>query len=96
MLPLIHAAATGLFETIRIVLGPLGFLVGGSLLVLLGWSLWSAIRDSMAIAQQMHKIPCANCQFYTGDHRLKCPVHPTEAASEEAIGCRDYQPTHFA
>jgi RNA polymerase subunit RPABC4/transcription elongation factor Spt4 len=38
----------------------------------------------------MHQIPCADCQFFTHNMRLKCPVHPTEALSEQAIGCTDF------
>lgn len=74
------------------MLGPMGFLVATVLLGMLGWSLVSATRDSVAIARQMHAIPCSNCQFYTNDHRLKCPVHPVKAASEQAIDCQDYLP----
>jgi hypothetical protein len=39
----------------------------------------------------MHQIPCANCQFFTGDYHLKCPIHPAIALSEAAIGCPDYR-----
>ncbi len=48
------------------------------------------IRDTAAQAKQMHQIPCADCQFYSGDYHLKCPVHPHTALTEAAIGCRDF------
>ena len=57
-------------------------------------TVWSAIRDSVAQAKRMHQIPCAHCQFFTNDHRLKCTVHPAIANSENAIDCPDYCPRH--
>ncbi|WP_322744170.1 MULTISPECIES: hypothetical protein [unclassified Coleofasciculus] len=42
----------------------------------------------------MHQIPCAYCQFFTNDHRLKCTVNPSIASSENAINCRDYCPVN--
>lgn len=91
MLPLIHQVANGLFEGLRTILGPMGFVVGTGLIGMMLWSLFSATRDTVAIAKQMHEVPCPNCQYYTGDHRLKCPVHPAKAASEQAIDCQDYR-----
>ncbi|AFY99867.1 hypothetical protein [Calothrix sp. PCC 6303] len=44
-------------------------------------------------AQIMHNIPCSGCDFFTNDYRLKCPVHPIKACTEEAIGCRDFEAT---
>ncbi|PSB04783.1 hypothetical protein [Merismopedia glauca] len=55
-------------------------------------SLWSAIAETIYKTQQMHQIPCSQCQFFCNDYRLKCTVHPDIANSEEAIGCRDYLP----
>ncbi|WP_348251226.1 hypothetical protein [Leptolyngbya subtilissima] len=39
----------------------------------------------------MHKIPCAECRYFTNDHRLKCPIHPKIALSESAIDCPDFE-----
>ncbi|NJR57289.1 MAG: hypothetical protein HC768_23905 [Acaryochloris sp. CRU_2_0] len=62
-------------------------------LVLLGiWSIVSAMREGITNAKQMHKIPCANCQFFTKNYLLKCPIHPLEALSEAAVNCLDYEP----
>lgn len=58
---------------------------------MLGWSLWSAIRDTTDRAKKMHQIPCSNCQFFTNDYRLKCPVNPFSANTEQAINCADYR-----
>lgn len=41
-------------------------------------------------AREMHRIPCADCQYFTGDYTLKCTVHPSTALSEDAINCPDY------
>jgi hypothetical protein len=58
---------------------------------LIVWTLWSALRDSFRVARRMHAIPCATCQYFTNDHRLKCPVQPMIANTEAAIECPDYQ-----
>ena len=55
------------------------------------WSVARAFYDSFQSARRMHQIPCARCRFATGDLHLKCPVHPREAFSEQAIGCADYE-----
>ncbi|MGK7959817.1 hypothetical protein [Crocosphaera sp.] len=38
----------------------------------------------------MHQIPCSDCQYFTNDYRLKCPVNPFQANTESAINCQDY------
>ncbi len=74
------------------MLVPICFFCAWVLLIMVSWGLWTAARDSVAIAKQMHQIPCASCQFFTDDYRLKCTVHPCIANTEEAINCHDYQP----
>lgn len=51
-----------------------------------------ALRDGVEYLKKLHRIPCDRCQYYTGPHYLKCPVHPMMALSEEAINCRDFAP----
>jgi len=80
----------------RPLLVPLCFLVAWSIVVLLGWSVWAVTRDTLARSQQMHRIPCANCQFFTRDYHLKCTVRPSTALTEEAINCPDYEPVASA
>jgi hypothetical protein len=70
---------------------PICFISAWTLLILFVWSLWSAARDGISTAKHMHKIPCANCQFFTDNYRLKCTVHPSIANTEDAIDCSDYQ-----
>ena len=70
---------------------PIRFFGACSLLVLCGWSLVSAIIDTIARAKQMHRVPCSKCRFFTRDYRLKCTVNPHIANTERAISCSDYQ-----
>jgi hypothetical protein len=80
-----------IIQAIEPLLVPICFGCAWLLVALLAWSIWSSIRATIARAKQMHRIPCANCQFFTNDHRLKCTVHPHIANSEQAIDCRDFQ-----
>jgi RNA polymerase subunit RPABC4/transcription elongation factor Spt4 len=81
---------------IRLVAGlqpflvPICFVVAWSVVLLGLWQVFAATRDTVKRAQVMHQIPCADCRFFTRNMHLKCPVHPTEALSEQAIGCADF------
>jgi len=79
-------------NAIQPFLVPICFVTAWTLIILVGWSMWSAARDSVAIAKQMHQIPCSGCQYFTDDYRLKCTVNPSIANTEDAIQCMDYQP----
>ncbi|MBD1998732.1 hypothetical protein H6F88_06180 [Oculatella sp. FACHB-28] len=81
-----------LVQVIQPILVPLCFVFAWSLILMAVWSVWTALQDGVANAKRMHQIPCANCQFFTGDYHLKCTVHPTMALTEEAIDCMDHQP----
>jgi hypothetical protein len=81
-----------LIHGIQKFLVPICFVSTWSLIILFSWSLWTAARDSVGTAKQMHQIPCSGCQFFTADYRLKCTVHPSLANTEDAINCMDYQP----
>ena len=83
-------------QALRPLLVPLCFLVAWGLVVLMMLNIWAFVRDSIARAKQMHRIPCADCRFFTGDYHLKCTVHPGRALSEEAIGCQDFEPARGA
>jgi len=80
--PLIHA-----FQP---VLVPICFITAWLLVVLLMLNIWIAASNGIATVKRLHQIPCANCQFFTGNYLLKCPVHPTSALTEEAINCSDF------
>ncbi len=80
-----------LLNRIQLALVPICFFTAWVLVILVGWSMWTAARDSIMTAKQMHQIPCSGCQYFTDDYRLKCTVNPTIANTEEAIECLDYQ-----
>lgn len=83
-----------LWHTVQLVLHPflrpICFITAWYLVLMGVWRMGSAIYDGIALSRRLHQIPCADCQFFTGDPRLKCTVHPDSALSENAIGCMDY------
>lgn len=87
------ALPTRLLAVVQVMLVPLCFVLAWGLVGLIAWNLVTAVRDSVARATIMHKIPCAECRYFTNDHRLKCPLHPRSALSEFAIGCGDFEST---
>jgi hypothetical protein len=74
----------------RPLLVPVCFVMAWSSVLMVVWRLFAMTRDTVNRAKQMHQIPCPDCQFFTGDYNLKCPVHPMSALSEDAIDCPDY------
>ncbi len=69
----------------------LRFLFACLLIYLFVSSLLNPLLAAFAQAKRMHQIPCYNCCFFSGNYTLKCTIRPTEANTEEAIGCLDYQ-----
>ncbi|MGL5061671.1 MAG: hypothetical protein ACRC62_17010 [Microcoleus sp.] len=66
-------------------------------IVLFAWSAAIALREGIQQLRRLHQIPCADCDFFTNDYRLKCTVRPCVACTEDAIGCTDFEPkTCFA
>lgn len=60
-------------------------------------SIGFVLREGVHQLQRLHQIPCADCEFFTNDYRLKCTVRPCVACTEDAIGCTDFEPkTGFA
>ncbi|MEI3651038.1 MAG: hypothetical protein V6D39_13800 [Dolichospermum lemmermannii FEM_B0920] len=80
-----------LIQGIKAFLIPICFITSWTAMVLVFLNLWTATKETVKTAQEMHKIPCPNCQFFTNNYRLKCTVNPYIANTEEAIGCQDYQ-----
>lgn len=80
-------------KIVQPILVPICFISAWSIVLLISWSLWTAVRDTIAQSRQMHQIPCANCEFFTSDYHLKCTVHPSKALTEDAIDCADYEAT---
>jgi hypothetical protein len=77
-------------------LGQLIYQVAFATCLLLGlihfsYSTWKNLRQDWLYLKKLHQIHCDRCVFFTGEHNLKCTVHPYKAFHEEAIGCVDYQ-----
>ncbi|NEQ95240.1 MAG: hypothetical protein F6K30_00640 [Cyanothece sp. SIO2G6] len=62
-----------------------------TLIAVSGGAFWTTIQKGVQYISRLHQVPCSQCTYFTGDYRLKCPVHPIEALTEEAIACRDYE-----
>lgn len=82
-----------LVQWLQPILVPICFVVAWGFVAMTGWHIFTTTRDGVRQAKRMHQIPCANCQFFTGDYNLKCTVHPMSALSEDAIECPDYSPS---
>ncbi|MGB3199594.1 MAG: hypothetical protein WBA99_01750 [Nodosilinea sp.] len=89
------ALPTQLVTVVQVLLVPICFVLAWGLVGVTAWSLITSVRDGVSRAATMHKIPCANCLYFTGDHRLKCPIHPKVALSESAIDCGDFEQAGF-
>jgi len=70
---------------------PICFFIAWTMIIMVFLNLWTATKETVKIAQEMHKIPCHNCQFFTNNYRLKCTVNPHIASTAAAIGCKDHQ-----
>ncbi|WOD38771.1 hypothetical protein [Nodosilinea sp. E11] len=80
-----------LVSLVQTILVPLCFVLAWCLVGLTVWNLVAAVRAGVSRATVMHQIPCADCRYFTNDHRLKCPIHPKVALSELAIDCADFE-----
>jgi hypothetical protein len=70
---------------------PVCFVATWTILFLILANFWAVSSETVIYAQKMHRIPCSKCKFFTANYQLKCTVHPTEALTEAAIDCPDYQ-----
>lgn len=91
-LQLVQVIVYKFIQLIQPLLVPICFVVAWMVVLMGLWSLWAAVRDSVQRARRMHQIPCSECRYFSGNYLLKCPVHPHDALSEAAIGCRDFKP----
>ncbi|MBD2772726.1 hypothetical protein [Iningainema tapete] len=55
------------------------------------YSAWRNLSKGTNYVKMLHQIPCAGCEYFTNDHRLKCTVHPQKACSLEATNCVDFK-----
>ena len=79
-------------KLIQPVIVPLCFILTWTFIASAIFGSWSTVRSGINNVKRLHQIPCANCEFFTGDYHLKCAVRPDIALSEAAIECRDYEP----
>ena len=91
MFQLFYIAIHWVAGLIHSLLVPICFSSAWIIVALTGWSVLAAMRDGLKNVEQLHKIPCADCRFFTGDYHLKCTVHPDSALSEDAINCIDFE-----
>lgn len=63
-------------------------LVAGSIGMLV-----KTFRKGVQHIQQLHQIPCSRCAYFTADYRLKCTIYPSQALTEDAINCKDFEAT---
>ena len=54
------------------------------------WKILQGANQGINYLKKLHQIPCANCVYFTGDHRLKCTVEPVKAMTENALACKDF------
>ena len=90
-LELIRVLFLWLFSWLQPYMTPICILLAWGLVILVVWQIFAAARDGVSHAQVLHQIPCSGCRFFTNSHHLKCPVHPTAAMTQAAIGCGDYE-----
>lgn len=91
LLQLVHAILLYVMTWLQPYLGPICLVVAWSMVILGVWQVIAATRDGVQRAQTMHQIPCSDCSFFTNQAVLKCALHPTQALSEDAIGCKDFE-----
>jgi hypothetical protein len=60
------------------------------------WTIVLSFKKGMGHLKRLHQIPCSGCEYFTNDYRLKCTVHPINACTEEAIGCRDFELKNYS
>lgn len=95
MFKLAQVSLYWVIQAIHPVIVMLCFIFAWTIILMSIWNICAAIRDGIKNAKQMHRIPCANCRFFTNNYHLKCPVHPKKALSDEAINCLDYEPKDY-
>ena len=91
LLQVVHVLLLYLMSWLQPYLVPICLVVAWSMVILGIWQVVAATRDSVQRARTMHSIPCSSCSFFTNQAVLKCPIHPTQALSEDAIGCMDFE-----
>jgi hypothetical protein len=74
------------------VLGPIGFIMGWTILFLMLSKIGIAARDEIFFTiKRFQRVPCRNCQYFSNNPYLKCAVNPGAVLTEEALQCSEYR-----
>lgn len=74
-----------------ILWGPIGMLLGCSVIFFALLKRWTFIKEEIAFnIKRLDEVPCKKCRYFSGNHYLKCAVNPSDALTERAINCTDY------
>lgn len=49
-------------------------------------------NESNLNINNLNRVPCKNCQYFSGNFYLKCAVRPDDVLSKRATDCSDYTP----
>jgi len=76
------------------LLGPIGFITGWTILFLMLSKIGIAARDEIFFTiKRFQRVPCRNCQYFSNNPYLKCAVNPDAVLTEEALKCSEYRQT---
>ena len=65
-----------------------------SIFVIIGLFIGGILRkvvQDRALSRRSSQFPCGRCRYFTDEALLKCAVHPTEALTELAMNCQDFE-----
>jgi hypothetical protein len=78
---------------LAISLTPISFVFSWVVFLLTLRYIRTRLDDKMVFTiNNLHKVPCKNCRFFSNNHYLKCAVQPSIVLTEEAIDCCEYSP----
>ncbi|MES1024631.1 hypothetical protein ABN584_17205 [Gloeocapsa sp. BRSZ] len=73
--------------------GPLSLVTGGAICLTMLFKFRKNKQSDIVVdLQQLNKIPCSNCRYFSSNPYLKCAVNPKIALTQEAIDCTEYCP----
>ena len=73
--------------------GYIGFVMAWVVFFMMLSKLRTVVDNKMVFKiNNLPKLPCQNCQFFSTNNYLKCAVQPSMVMTEEAINCSDYSP----
>lgn len=89
-MPFVFVLIARLVVWLRPALPIICALMAWTITAMLALNVMAVVRQGVASARKMHRIPCSNCLYASESYRLKCSVRPSDAFSEQAIGCQDF------